>query len=521
MATFHPIDSERPEKRPIYVIVPTPDGLDFVGSDVTYSFSGAERCAEALRACSGVSSADCGARLTARLTGGRTSRSKPALVTTAPYTAILDRVGYAGWTATRRHSRFVSMTHDTGAAVALLPHCPHPPSALFGFLGWGSRYGMRLGGLGSMGSQLWRSTLVMPAILDGFRSPDGEADALGAEVARNAYFGARKEAPLPFSHDGATYWDMTSAYPAALGASPLALGMAEVAVDRRHAFPSDVQGVALARVGVDAPSPWSPLPARVSAHAYMFGHFPARLGAWTLADLSCARERGDYVYIERLWLPTQESAHIFGPGWLMLVREARGLPAEIRWWAKRALNACWGAFAIDTGAVDRVQWLDDAGMSPVSSSPAPTTTTKPSPLSDTLYVAAEVTARCRRRLWDDVLVDGDALYVDTDGVILPAGATPRREGSDLGAWTAREHMATVEIRAPGVYRFLRADDVGHDWRYVTSGTSDDPDAQRWLFEQHGRGVVHGAQSYGGDQVVLPPGSLADAIKGETVEVAAG
>lgn len=515
MSTFYPISNDRAEHRPIYMVVPTPDGFDFVGRHATYSFEGKDRCLAALRACSGLTRADVGSTLAAKLGAKPDSTAKPALVTTAPYTAILDRVGYTGWTATRRHSRFTSVRLDmggrSGTTITLLPQSPHPPSGFFDFLGWGSRYGMKLGGLGSMGSQLWRSTLVMPAILNGFRTPDGDTDALGAEVARQAYFGARKEAPFPFRHEGATYWDMTSAYPSALGASPVAMGMHEVTVDRRHRFPSDVQGLALARVSTDPPSPWSPLPARVSAHSYMFGHFRERLGAWTLRDLACARDRGDYVYVDRMWLPTQESAHIFGPGWLGLVREARELPGPLRWWAKRCLNACWGTFAIDPDAAEKVEWTDDAGLTPSTVTPNDVTERSDTPLGDTLYLAAEVTARCRQRLWDDALSTGRALYVDTDGVILPHGVTPKREGSTLGEWTAREHMAKLEIRAPGVYRFRRADDAGHGWNYVTSGVPDNPDAQRWLFESHSEGVIHGGQAYGGDQIVLPPGDLVDAI----------
>lgn len=515
MSTFYPLSNDRPERRPVYMIVPTEAGLDLHGAGVVYSFEGRERCAMALRACAGLSRADVGTRLAKRLDAG-TGEAKPALVTTAPYAEILDRVGYAGWTATRRHSRFTSLRLPmgrAGVAITLLPASPHPPAAFFAFLGWGSRYGMRLGGLGSMGAQLWRSTLIMPAVLNGFREPYGDIDALGAEVANQAHFGARKEAPFPYRHDDATYWDMTSAYPAALGAAPLATGMAEVSVERRHVFPGDVHGFALARVSTDPPSPWSPLPARVSEHSYMFGHFRETLGAWTLRDLACARDRGDYVYIERMWLPAQESGHIFGPGWLSLVREARVLPGPLRWWAKRCLNACWGTFAIDPAAAEKIEWSDDAGLTstvaPALHNDGPV---RPStPLADTLYVAAEVTARCRQRLWDDALRTDRALYVDTDGVILPAGVVPSREGADLGAWTAREHMASVEVRAPGVYRFRRADDAGQGWHYVTSGVPNNPDAQRWLFDRHGEGVIHGGQSYGGDQVVLPPGSVKSAL----------
>lgn len=518
MSTFYPLSNDRPEKRPVYVIVPTEAGFDFHGADVVYSFEGRERCNIALRACAGVSRADGGGKMARQLDAGA-GETKPALVTTAPYTDILDRVGYAGWVATRRHSRFTSLRLPMGRAgvnITLLPASPHPPAAFFSFLGWGSRYGMKLAGLGSMGAQLWRSTLIMPAVLNGFREPGGDVDALGTEVARQAYYGARKEAPFPFRHDGAVYWDMTSAYPSALGAAPLATGMVETTVDRRHTFPADTHGFALARVSTDPPSPWSPLPARVSGHSYMFGHFRETLGAWSLRDLACARDRGDYVYVERMWLPAQESGHIFGPGWLSLVREARGLPGPLRWWAKRCLNACWGTFAIDPQAAEKIEWADDAGLTPATVEPSHTdsmyaTPVSDTPLADTLYVAAEVTARCRQRLWDDALRTDRALYVDTDGVILPAGVTPAREGADLGSWTAREHMARVEIRAPGVYRFRRADDAGRGWHYVTSGVPNNPDSQRWLFERHGEGVVHGGQAYGGDQLVLPPGDVAEAV----------
>lgn len=508
MSTFYPLRRQDENTRPVFVVVPNSDGLELVGQDVTYEAHGQESAAALLRSCSGASRAGAGAEWDKRL---RAHDGKPILVTMSPYTALLDCVGYQGWAATKRHSRFTKIRFPMGRQginITLYPSSPHPPRAFFDFLSWGDRYGMRVGGLGSMGSQLWRSTLIMPAPLDGFRSPDGSRDELGAEVARSAYFGARKEAPFPFRHENVTYWDMTSAYPSALGASALALSMREVKASPRHAFPADVQGVALARVSSGPPSPWSPCPARVSQHAYMFGHFTERLGAWTLRDLACARDRSDYVYIERMWLPQQESAHVFGPGWLGLVREARELPVAMRWWAKRALNATWGTFAIEPSTAETVTWEDDEGLHPTSkpaASPAET------PLGDTLYVAAEITARCRQRLWDDALRGGQAIYVDTDGIILPDGVVPSREGPTLGDWTAREHMAKLEVRAPGVYRFTRADDPPSRWNYVTSGVPNNPDSQRWLFDHHSEGTIYGSQAYGGDQVILPPGDADAAI----------
>lgn len=515
MTTYYPLEGREDERR-IVVVVPIDDGLRFVSRDITTDFHGRDDCLAAIRACAVASDADGGAWVRKRLRIS-TSEAKPALFAMHPYTELLEKTGFSGWEASRRHGRFtrlryrISERHST--TISLMPSSPFGPSAFFDFLGWGARYGMMAGGLGSMGQQLWRSTLPFCAVMNGYRSPESQ-DMLGEVATRDAYYGARKEAPFPTTHKDATYWDMTSAYPAAMGASPFGVGMKEVKINRRKKFPDDVQGIAIARVSADPPSPWSPVPARVTKHAYMFGHFREQLGAWTLRDLACARDRGDYVYVEKMWLPTQETAMMFGPEWLSRVREARELPAPMRWWAKRALNACWGTFAIDPAAVEQVTWADTSGLHPIVYNHPVSNTPVDTPLGDTLYVAAEVTARCRQRLWTDCLQSGGALYVDTDGVILSAGYTPKREGATLGEWTAREHMSHVEIRAPGVYRFRRADDKGHSWHYVTSGVPANREAQRWLFEQHSAGVIYGTQAYGGDQVVLPPGDLALALDNE-------
>lgn len=486
----------RPFGRP-EMVVPTADGLEWWAADGTiHEAHGREDCARMMRACSGVSRAG---------TWPRRPQVRPDLYTTASHSEILSRCGWDGWSGRRRHGRITSITHELGTTVTIYPACTRPPSDWFAFLRWGRDRGMTAGGLGGMGRQLWRSTLAHPVAFNGPRLPGGQVDPMGREAVAAAYFGARKEAPAPGLHRSVVYWDMASAYPTALAQAPIASSLREIKVGPRWKVPPSEHGVAYAGIAVDPPAPWSPIPIRVTPHAYRFGNCKPRMGYWTWRDLHNAQDRGDFVRVERAWAPHGETWEAFGPDWLALVGEARELPRGAAWWAKRAVNACWGMFAFDPGAVDRLAWSDEGTR--VSVQPG-TPMSDRNPLRDALYVGAEVTARCRQRVWDDALSLGGAVYVDTDAVVLPAGVTPRREGAGLGEWSARERMDEMEIRAPGIYRFRRSDDPGQPMRYVTAGIrAGDVDRQRWLFEHHAQNTVYGSQVFGGDQVCLPPGDV--------------
>lgn len=495
---FDPLPDRGPDPRQASMIVVVEDGIDDYADGVTSSCRGREACQRFIRACSGLSRAGVWPHKEAR---------KPRLFSCNSHTELLNVFGYKDWEATRRHGRITSLSFaPLGVRITLYPSTPYSPNAWLDFLEWGSSRGMYAGGLGSMGRQLWKSTLEHVAILNGFRGRTG-LDEDGTAAAKAAYFGARKEAPYPSTFKDVTYWDLRSAYPSVSASSPLALGMKEIKVGPRYQFPTHEQGIAYAGVVIGRPSPWGPMPIRVTDHAYQFGYSLPRMGHWTFRDLACAQDRGDFVRIERAWVPTQESAFTFGPDWLTLVRRARELPAPVAWWAKRAINACWGTFALDPGKSDKLTWEDDDGLLPQVSSLQPMGANNP--LGDTLYIAVELTARCRQRMWDDCIRTGKALYADTDGVILPSGVTPSREGPGLGEWAPKQRMADIEIRGPGIYRYHLADDPGTTERYVTAGVPANPDKQRWLFEQHSPNTIYGAQAFGGDQVVLPPGSSDD------------
>jgi hypothetical protein len=93
------------------------------------------------------------------------------------------------------------------------------------------------------------------------------------------------------------------------------------------------------------------------------------------------------------------------------------------------------------------------------------------PPATAAYVAGEVSARVRERVWREAL-HTDTLYVDTDGVIMTAhGTLPPFTQDDApdGHWRVSHNMRVCQIKAAQAYRWIGYDDSEH---YVVAGLAD-------------------------------------------------
>lgn len=287
---------------------------------------------------------------------------------------------------------------------------------------------VRLGSPGWTAEQFWRGTLPSPI-------------RVGSPTGKRGMMGARKDCPnAPIVRGDSFYVDLHAAYPAAM------MGEAVPLVLR----PSSGRGldapVGVARARVTVPewsAPWPPIP-----EAMPFGIWWRTgqvEGWWPLCELRLARDYGCRVEVDAVF-EGDGYCDLFGE-WGRKMLEGRLLPGTAGRWMKMVGNALWGTFAMD-GEVREVRFADEQGsrverVVRVRQTPPPTAG----------FVAGEVSARVRVRLYRELIAPFRPWYVDTDGGVIPAGAgMPEPCGDGPGEWSAKESFSKFEARAAQAYR---------------------------------------------------------------------
>ena len=385
--------------------------------------------------------------------------------------------GALGWTAERRRKASVTkFRHDCGISLRMLPVSLRDTNertalGLFEFCEWARDQGVGAKGFGAMGTGLWRSMLPERVT---FMPPPAGCDFATATM------GGRVEAPLvdrsrPLRN--MAYWDIRSAYPAAMAREPFPQSLWPVHPTTRM----DGTGIAEAAVSIGEPIPFGPLAlplARQSPYV-TFGTCERYVTSfWSWRELRAAREAGHTVKVVRSWAGRFEQ-DAFGEPWETIVGEGRALPLGGRF-AKAAFNATWGGFASKANQVDYLRWTDPDGLHFDVTTPK---VSAPMPIEAAGWVATEILARVRSQLFVEALSRPGAVYCDTDGVIAPEGWLPAREGDRLGDWSKRQTMRQVQIKGPRLYRWAEEDDPQHFWRYLTAGVpKNDRETQVRAFE---------------------------------------
>jgi hypothetical protein len=337
-----------------------------------------------------------------------------------------------------------------------------PYADLLEVMKWLRGYGVSPASVSSMSWQLFRASLSRKI-------------SIGAdpEISRPAFFGGRQEIQRPAIYTDLIAWDIKAAYPSAMAARPFALSLREV--DPSTELDPTRSGIARAKVFVPADLDYPPLPVRLDDEAIQF-QWGDLEGTWTWHELHSAREAGCEIEIERAWAPGRE-ADLFST-WFDMSRTGRDLPGSAATLAKAVSNSLWGQFAMRGVGSSEVRWADDKGIEPYETEIPP----QAMPHEWTIHVAAEVTSRVRcQTLYEGIQSPkSHPVHIDTDGIIVPEGATPPLNvGDGFGQWRRKDAMKIADIRAPQVFRYQKP--TGPEWYYVASGLSKD---QAWkLFER--------------------------------------
>lgn len=302
---------------------------------------------------------------------------------------------------------------------------------------------------------------------------------------------------MPGDYSASRYFDLGAAYPSCMAAEPFPCRLIPVKVTTRLA------GVGLARATVEVPPmDWCPLPVRVRRGAVCYGWGTAE-GWWTYRELALARDTGCKVTVHESWAGVRE-LDLFGPWW-SVVREGRALPGAAGALAKAVTSRLWGAFALEDDGGATVRWRDKAGRRPVR---VRQHRARALPAARTVYVASEITARVRDRLYREALAAAsDVIYVDTDGFIAGQD-TPDNIGTGPGEWRVKAAMPLVEIRAPQVLRHTCAT-CNRDhaaWHYTVAGAPTSELAAR-IFSRTQRTRGEGVASLQPGAVTLPRAPL--------------
>lgn len=365
---------------------------------------------------------------------------------------ILSATDYRQWSAYKWRKGYSAYTLDDGPTFYpfnVAKEFPPERRVEAGLLlfRWLMQHGVIPGSLASMGSRLWRSTLDTPIFLP---------TAL-EEIQRRTFYGGRKEAPYPGSVRNVKQYDITAAYPHAMGQGefPTKLVRADATIG---------EGVGMAEASVIIPEmEWSPLPDK------------AVRNIWTWTDLRLAQDTGCDVTVHTSWTG-DEYADLFGEWWAMVADARRTVQLS-----KYVTSQVWGQFALRSSPGWRIRWNDAYGNEPVRRkirAKAPRIPTSP-------IVAAEISARVRSRLYREGMAGNrGVVYVDTDGIIADGGLPPDNVGDSPGQWRMKAFMPTCEIKAPQCYRFTLNDKVPEIWHYSVAGFP--PDSAERIFHATGR-----------------------------------
>lgn len=381
------------------------------------------------------------------------------------------------WTYRQRRHRVIDLRDVDGLRVVKVPSVVEPgiegATGFARYLFWLADHNVwptARSGWSTMGRHLWWSTLDRRYRL-------GAPERLG----RAGFYGGRKDAPFPARFRDVSHYDISSAYPAALGGARMPLTL-RAARDRTVVFEREVDG--LARATVDVPDElrfWPPLPVphRRSRRFLSWGTGPLE-GWWTFDELRMAADYDCRCAVHEAWAGVA-AAPLFDR-WLALVADARSvLDVSSVALAKSHANALWSSFSVAPARIVTKRFLDPMGArSEIIGRQESGDFTR-----TTAYVSSIVAGRVRARLFREALApdgrcDDTVIYVDTDGIMGRRDALPSPAGDGPGLWREDRIMPLVEIRAPSAYRYLCADcGATHaPWHYRVAGARSVESAQR-------------------------------------------
>lgn len=381
--------------------------------------------------------------------------------------------GAQNWKVIQYHERTQRLIfRDTTPVLAFSTFGPDP-QALLPFFDALAELGIGPASLSTMASNSWKRLLHRRFTITEWGK--------GPKLSRLAFHGGRKEAlqPLPAIYSGAKYLDLPAAYLQAMRA-PI-----PVFISNRGEREWCDEGICEAIVRVPEQS-WNPLPYRLGRgkrgiDLQVFPHGTAR-GFFVVSELRNAIENhGVDAELVRVWkgYPFREPFRDWLP-WAFDLRKLEGASGLA---AKHMTTRLWSLFARNPLAYRRIEktFEDRQGLRKIVKEIPPPTNTRA--LDGTVFLSAIIASRVRVRLLEELIPAG-AVYVDTDGGIVPSTA-------QVPGWPMKQMMDTVEVHSSQAYRWqcpnclndCRGRHRDSPWHYSVSGMQANSPFTPAIFER--------------------------------------
>ncbi len=305
---------------------------------------------------------------------------------------------------------------------------------------WTWDNGANVSSLAGTAHSLWRGTLR-----DGQRLIVA-AGRLPVPTER-LFLGGRQEAQRGV-HDAGTLWDISGAYPSAMGELRTASLYRRIPFHRVIRSESDLGyvGFAHARVAIKK-SYWGPLPHREGKRVTFPIGAQMVEGVYDFNELAVAYKIGLSIYIEEAWVG--RGVRFPWKTWYNTVTEGRKLPGVGGRLTKAASNSLWGSFAI-SGSGMWISYVDGRMVREP--------TREPFKRKNSEVLSAHISSYIRARLFMEALYFNreGVLAAHTDGCIFAPNAHPVviEERPGLGNWSERKRMHDLVVIGPASYSYI-------------------------------------------------------------------
>jgi hypothetical protein len=295
--------------------------------------------------------------------------------------------------------------------------------AVWPYFQWLHDLGVTPGSLTGMAQKIWRRSLTQKV---GFFDE--------GKNGRLALYGSRKEA-IPGRYRDVRYQDLSAAFPTAMANNLFPRTIKE---SRRNQL-YDI-GYALATVRIPSGLSWYPIPCRLGKGRVTYG-YGEQTDYWMHEDLHNVLTVGGSVKIHRSWRGF-DMRGVFRNWWHEIMQPARNtLAGDSLLVCKSVANRLWSSFAVG-GSSKTIRYQEEGTRKRVIDR-----STDLRGMRYETYIAAQVTALVRTRVFDALNRFRDPIYVDTDGIIC-------REMEDAGnGWRIKRRMRVVDVHSCQNYRW--------------------------------------------------------------------
>jgi hypothetical protein len=327
------------------------------------------------------------------------------------------------WTAFYWNDRVSYYTCVKKLRVYPLPTDTYSLNDAWPFFEWLRELGVAPGSFTSLSQKVWRRSLARPVTF----FDEGKHGRL-------ALYGNRKEARTGL-YSNVRYQDLSSAFPSAMASSLFPRTIRETS--NKNSIPP--YGYCLATVRIPQGLDWGPIPCRLGEKAVTYG-WGEQTDWWMSEDLQHVLRVGGSVGIHRAYRGF-DLRPVFAEWWQGIMLPARdSLSDDARLLVKRLGNRLWSSFAVG-GSCKVAEWVDGSNRRIVDRR------TALRGMRYETYIAAQITALVRTRVFDALYSISDPVYVDTDGIIC-------REMEDFGdGWRIKRRMRRVAVHSPQNYEW--------------------------------------------------------------------